>query len=97
MDKYHEIRYVFADNLSETQTDALIHIAEANGCMVGGGGAELVLAGERIVAVVEATTQVLFAAAAGRLPTVRLEEVETDEDEDTEEDINEQEEQGEPA
>ena len=95
MEKYYEIKLVFTPGLSDAQTDLLIHAVEEHGCMTGGGGdeknSEYVVAGMRIVDVVEVVAQVVFAAAAGQLPSVRLEEA------DIEEDIEDEQEEGQPA
>ncbi len=95
MAKYYEIKLIFTPGLSEAQTDILIQIVEGHDCMTGGGGddksAEYVVAGKRIVDVVEVVAQVVFAAAAGQLPSVRLEEADLDED------IEDEQEEGQPA
>ncbi|MCL5998772.1 MAG: hypothetical protein M1546_22350 [Chloroflexi bacterium] len=83
MDKYYEIKLVFTPGLDDAQADTLIGIVEANNCMTGGGGdaqsAEYVVSGERLVSVIEAVAQVVFAAAAGKLPAVRLVEADIEE------------------
>jgi hypothetical protein len=89
-----EVQLTFKPCPTESQLDKLIELVESYNCTIGGGGDasyyRVVLAGDRVVDVVQVLVRVMLEAGTGQLPSVSIEEAPAP----TEEDIEDEQEEG---